>query len=224
MPWELLYADDLVLIAESLEEVKEKFVRWKPGMESKGLRVNVGKTKVMISGVGEGSAVRSGKWPCAVCKKGVGSNSISCNGCREWVHKRCSGIRGRLQNVADYRCAFCLGTHVNPERIDRVNIGDISLECVDKFCYLGDVIGAGGGAEASSVARIRAGWNKFRELVPLLAPRGMSLHLKGKLYAACVWSVLVYGTGTGHEGRRSKQIRPCGSEYGQMDVWSVTER
>ena len=40
VPWELLYADDLALIAESLEECIAKFEAWKSGMESKGLRVN----------------------------------------------------------------------------------------------------------------------------------------------------------------------------------------
>ena len=33
-PWELFYADDLVIIATSLDELKEKIVLWKNG--SKG--------------------------------------------------------------------------------------------------------------------------------------------------------------------------------------------
>ena len=44
---ELLYADDLVLCGESLNEVMDKYVRWKNVVEEKGLRVNVNKTKVM---------------------------------------------------------------------------------------------------------------------------------------------------------------------------------
>ena len=44
---ELLYADDLVLIAETKELLLEKVRNWKEGMEKKGLRVNAGKTKVM---------------------------------------------------------------------------------------------------------------------------------------------------------------------------------
>jgi len=28
------------------------------------------------------------------------------------------------------------------------------MECVDKFCYLGDLIGAGGGTEETSRARV----------------------------------------------------------------------
>ena len=44
---ELLYADDLLLCGESVEEVMEKYVRWKEALEGKGLKVNVGKTKSM---------------------------------------------------------------------------------------------------------------------------------------------------------------------------------
>ena len=81
-PWELLYADDLVLMAESMEELVEKFQRWKDTMESKGLRVNIGKTKVMICERDTGQIAESGKWPCSVCRKGVGRNSIFYNDCK----------------------------------------------------------------------------------------------------------------------------------------------
>ena len=47
LPMELLYADDLVLIAESKELLLEKLRKWKNGMEVRGFRVNAGKTKVM---------------------------------------------------------------------------------------------------------------------------------------------------------------------------------
>ena len=63
------------------------------------------------------------------------------------------------------------------------------LECVDKFCDLGDMIGAGGGAEEASRARVRCAWDKFNELSPILTSRGASLKVKGKLYSACVQSV-----------------------------------
>ena len=48
VPWEDLYADDLVIIAESLEECVRRLLTWKEAMEKKGLRVNAGKTKIMI--------------------------------------------------------------------------------------------------------------------------------------------------------------------------------
>ena len=76
LPWELLYADDLVIIANSLDELEERYLAWKNNMESKGLRVNVGKTKIIKSCTNEGPVLASGKYLCGVCNKGVGRNSI----------------------------------------------------------------------------------------------------------------------------------------------------
>ena len=50
LPWELLYNDDLAVIAETEEELIKRLNEWKDNMESKGMRVNMNKTKVMISG------------------------------------------------------------------------------------------------------------------------------------------------------------------------------
>jgi len=40
--------------------------------------------------------------------KGVGSNSIKCNQCSQWIHGRHSGVSGKLQNVAGFRCKWCV--------------------------------------------------------------------------------------------------------------------
>ena len=42
----------MVLIAQSAEELREKVLKWKKCMETKGLKINVEKTKVMRSGKG----------------------------------------------------------------------------------------------------------------------------------------------------------------------------
>ena len=68
----------------------EKLRKWKKGMELKGLRVNIDRTKVMRCQVRIGQAEDSGKYPCGVCKQGVGDNSIKCVACHKWVHNRCS--------------------------------------------------------------------------------------------------------------------------------------
>ena len=81
VPWELLYADDLVVFSDSLEECIAKLKAWKAGMERKGLRVNMKKTKLLISGPGLDLLKDSGKFPCAVCRSGVGTNSILCSQC-----------------------------------------------------------------------------------------------------------------------------------------------
>src|SRR5437867_180448 len=70
------------------------------------------------------------------------------------------------------------------------------MEVVEKFCYLGDVIGKGGGADESSIARVRCAWGKFTDLKMLLTAREASLRVKGKIYRACAQRLLVYGSET----------------------------
>ena len=47
---EILYVDDLVLMSASIEKLKEKFLKWKEAFESKRVKMNLKKTKVMVSG------------------------------------------------------------------------------------------------------------------------------------------------------------------------------
>ena len=100
----------MVIIANILEELEARFLAWKVGMEQKGLRVSIPKTVFMISGTGLDTLKDSGKYPCSVCRKGVMANSILCTGCDHWVHKKCSGIRGRLTADPDYVCPRCRGS------------------------------------------------------------------------------------------------------------------
>jgi len=61
---------------------------WKDNAESKVMRVNMNKTKVMISGERQKVRQKAVRWPCGVCSKGVGSNSLQCTCCQKWVHTR----------------------------------------------------------------------------------------------------------------------------------------
>jgi len=45
-------------------------------------------------------------------------------------------------------------------------------------------------------ARIRIGWNKFRQLLPLLISRDISLIRTGRLYSSCVRSSMLHGSET----------------------------
>ena len=151
VPWEDLYADDLVIIAESREECVRRLLTWKEAMKKKGLRVNAVKTKIMICGTELDLLQSSGEFQCTVCRSGVGSNSIFCNGCKHWVHKKCSGLR-HLAKDPDYRCARCQGTaHPLDGRPQKeVQVGPDKLEMVASFCYLGDMFSAAGGCELSN--------------------------------------------------------------------------
>ena len=53
-----------------------------------------------------------------------------------------------------------------------------------------------GDADAAVVARIRIGWNKFRQLVPVLANKDVSLIVRGRLYSSCVRSIMLHGSET----------------------------
>ena len=64
----------------------------KANMEEKGLRVNMKKTKILVSGLGLDQLQNSGKYPCAVCRRGVRSNSIRCSQCKFWETVCRSGI------------------------------------------------------------------------------------------------------------------------------------
>ena len=63
-------------------------------------------------------------------------------------------------------------------------------------CYLGDMLSVDGDADAAQEARIRIGWNKFSELVPLLTNMEVSLIMRGKLFSSCVQSSMLCGSET----------------------------
>ena len=52
----------------------------------------------------------------------------------------------------------------------------------------GDMLSVDGDADAAVEARIRIGWNKFRQLVPLLTNRDILLISRGRLYSSCLQS------------------------------------
>ena len=108
-PWKLLYADDLVIVDETLEGLLSRLRSWKTEMEGKGLRVNTDQTKIMISGLNMHSLRDSGNFPCGVCRTGVGNNSIFCGSCSHWIHKKCSGITGKLVPNINFKCKRCIG-------------------------------------------------------------------------------------------------------------------
>ena len=104
LPWELLFADDLAIIAESEEDLQRRWLKWQIGIQSKGLKVNTEKTEVMVNG-------RS----------------------------------GTLVNIKDK--------------------GGRDLNQVDQFKY------EEGGSETAVRARLKAAWQKWRELGPVIADK-----------------------------------------------------
>ena len=56
---------------------------WRATLLDKGLKVNAGKSKVMVSSSGGEMVVNPGKWPCGACGKGVLANSVQCTVCKK---------------------------------------------------------------------------------------------------------------------------------------------
>ena len=82
---------------------------------------------------------------------------------------------------------ICIHIHIDDE---------VSLEKVDKFCYLGDMLHADGGCDSAVTARVRPAWKKFCEYLHIVTGRGFSLKLKCKVYTTCVRSCLMHGSET----------------------------
>jgi len=98
--------------------------------------INMNKMKVMISGEWQKAMQKAARWPCGVCGKGVGNNSIQCTSCQMWVHKKCSGMKGGMSKVMKaFVCRGC-GNPVTSTGCASVDIGvNANMELVDVFLF-----------------------------------------------------------------------------------------
>ena len=152
---------------------------------------------IMICGMGLDLLQSSGEFPCPVCRTIVGSNSIFCNGCKHWVHKKCSGLK-RLKKDPDYRCTWCQRSarplDGRPQK--EVQVGPDKFEVVASFCHLGDMLSAAGGCELSTTTRVKTAWKKFKNLLPVLSSRHLSFKTRGHVYSSCVRSAMLHASET----------------------------
>ena len=185
-------------ITELLEECVRRLLTWIEAMEKKGLRLNAGKTKIMICDMGLGLLQSTGEFPCAVCHTGVGSNSIFCNGCKYWVHKNAVGSSTWQRTLT--RCTQCQGTACpldgRPQK--EVQVGPDKLEVVAFFCYphVGDMLSAAGGCELSTTTCVKTTWKKFKDLLSVLSSGHLSFKTLGRVYSSCVQSAMLHASET----------------------------
>ena len=65
----------LVVISETIERIRNKFLKWKEAFDSKGSKVNLGKTKVIVSGgITKDGMSKSKVEPCWFCSLRVKAN------------------------------------------------------------------------------------------------------------------------------------------------------
>ena len=84
--------------------------------------------------------------------------------------------------------------HCRPQ--NEVQVGHDKLEVVASFCYLGDMLSAGGGCEITVTTRVKKAWKKFKELLPILTSRHLSYKTRGHLYSSCVRSPMLHASET----------------------------
>ena len=117
-----MYTYDLMISAETMFELLVKLKTWKTEMGTKGLRVNMGKTKIMVSGLNPDLVKKSGRNPCGVYQTG--------GGCLSCIHKKCNGIKGPLRPEPDFKCSRCLGMAgpIDGRLVKEVQVDDEKVE------------------------------------------------------------------------------------------------
>ena len=65
---QLMYANNLVLMSETLEGFRSQFLKWKEAFKGKGMEVSLGKTKVIVTGgITKDGLSKNKVDPCVVC-------------------------------------------------------------------------------------------------------------------------------------------------------------
>ena len=112
----------LVLMSKTMEKLKKRFWNWKDALKSKGLKVNIRKTKVMVS-VSEGELFKRKIDPCGVCGRRAMVNSVLCTKCGNWVHGKCAKIKRTTNRLAmHFTCSKCKG------------IMEVMVDLIEKLC------------------------------------------------------------------------------------------
>ena len=107
--WELLYADDLVITAESEEELQSRVTEWQESLERGGLKVNVEKTEVMVSSKEGGDRVAIQEIRGSVIRqvetfRYLGSTLSQGGGCEVEVESRIKAAWGKWREVSGVVC------------------------------------------------------------------------------------------------------------------------
>ena len=65
-----------------MEDLRARFQRWRSALEGKGLKVNIGKTTMVVSGTKNAVALSKIK-PRGICGKMVVPNAVCCTLCNK---------------------------------------------------------------------------------------------------------------------------------------------
>ena len=169
-------------MSETMEGLKKRFLKWRSALESKKLKVNLKKTKVMVCG-SEGEVMQSRIDPCGICGKMVIVNSVLYTKCDQLIYGKCSKLKKVTPSAARFFvCSKC------EKAINRAGEVQQEVMCdemeLKAFCYLGDRLNANGGCETvlQVIVRTRLQLKKFRKCGEILFEKRLSLRMKGKIH------------------------------------------
>ena len=74
-----------------------------------------------------------------------------------------------------------------------VKVDDEKLEADPEFCYLGNMLSAGGGCELAALTQCKCASGKCRQLLTIC---NLPLVIRGPVYSTCVRSVMVHAAET----------------------------
>ena len=203
VPWEDLYADDLVIITESLEECVRRLLTWKEAKEKKGLRVNAGKMKIMISDMGLDLSVAL-EWAAAASSVTAASTGCTRNalGSSAW-HK---GPWLQMYTVPGNCTPFGQQTtEGSPGRTWQAGGGSFLL------------LPRRHALSSRWLWTFNHNRKKFKDLLPVLSSGHLSFKTRGCVYSSCVRSAMLHAIvlSLGHWQSQTSSV--CSEMTGQ---WS----
>ena len=149
---ELLHVDDLVLMSETIEVLRNKFLNERRLLRSRVLKLTLGGKVMVSSSIKQDGLSKSKVDACGVCSLRAKANSALYLLCGKWIYGRCTGVKmvnpKFLRNFACGKCEGNIGEAVEQEE----KLCD-ELETVREFTYHGDSV-----SEAAVIARTRCGW------------------------------------------------------------------
>ena len=106
--WELLLADDLVIIADTQEEMQTRVLQWQESLQKGGLKVNAKKSEVMVSSKVRSDVqvrdVRGEEIKQVVKFKYLGSTLVESGGCEVEVEERIKAAWRKWREVSGVVC------------------------------------------------------------------------------------------------------------------------
>ena len=108
---------------------------WRQAVERRGPKFNLWKEMRMVTGSEMDDVIQVGRYPCGVCGRSDGANSVLCETCGKWCYGRCSCL-WNLSGVFRFRYPACARGGAG----EAVGMSWDVVGEVKQFYYVGDML------------------------------------------------------------------------------------